>query len=391
MLNMQYGYHLNDTDRELEIMATEYDLTMMRLNTLLETVDSTLKVNYAAAELKVLTESGTYSDLAVLYKEAANDANKTKAGIFQRIAQAISKMIEKLNNFIKTKILKQVEEQPQEFLDEQIEVPKGFAKFMQTLQDIANGIKNNIAKITSGAVSGYMLIDNALRGKLSDVLAKDVFDKGSGVVKVARSKAAEWLDILVKKILPILAPIGAVAAGFWSKIAGMFHKGKEDANKNDGNKDDRSLATTNDNSTSSTQSSSETITIQGVTISNDNPALQTIQIAQKLTEVANTATQHLNTYLALPPHNPENDEESGESPKRAAEPKEENSTGKRASGEVTDNSSPGKRAKNNDNEEVEESVDDLLDLFGLSVDDLSMFNESTDEVTDELFDAFASL
>ena len=66
-------------------------------------------------------------------------------------------------------------------------------------------------------------------------------------------------------------------------------------------------------------------------------------------------------------------------------------TGKRASGEVTDNSSPGKRAKNNDNEEVEESVDDLLDLFGLSVDDLSMFNESTDEVTDELFDAFASL
>lgn len=70
----------------------DLDLTMMKIDTVMEAAKRQLSINYKSAELKVMQECGTSEDLAYLYEEA-------EAGLIETVARAIDKIIEAIKKF----------------------------------------------------------------------------------------------------------------------------------------------------------------------------------------------------------------------------------------------------------------------------------------------------
>jgi hypothetical protein len=68
-----------------------FDLTMMKVNAVMEAAHRELAINYEEAELKVMQEAGTSEDLAFLYEAAGNGLVETAIKTIEKIKDAIIK------------------------------------------------------------------------------------------------------------------------------------------------------------------------------------------------------------------------------------------------------------------------------------------------------------
>ena len=73
----------------------------MELDIMMEMVDYKYRMNKLNAEIKVLTENGTYDDLMYLYEEAENEQKEEKKGVISTVIDAIKTVI---NTIIETSL-----------------------------------------------------------------------------------------------------------------------------------------------------------------------------------------------------------------------------------------------------------------------------------------------
>lgn len=95
-----YEDYLDEVDRATAIQEAKNELEMTRLNFMLEMVERKYEVNCKNAELKVLTEGGTYDDLEYLYEEAKKEKDGEKQGIITTIINAIISVINSITTAI---------------------------------------------------------------------------------------------------------------------------------------------------------------------------------------------------------------------------------------------------------------------------------------------------
>lgn len=91
---------INEINMYLEEVCESYDLAEMKINAIMEASMRELQINYASAELKVLTESGTDDDLAYLYEEANNGFVETVIKTIEKIKDAIIKFFSDMKDKI---------------------------------------------------------------------------------------------------------------------------------------------------------------------------------------------------------------------------------------------------------------------------------------------------
>ena len=95
-----YNDYLEDIDREIAIQEAKNELETTRLNFMLEMVERKYEINCKNAELKVLTEGGTYEDLEYLYEAAKKEKDGEKQGIISTIINAIISVINSITTAI---------------------------------------------------------------------------------------------------------------------------------------------------------------------------------------------------------------------------------------------------------------------------------------------------
>ena len=183
-----YNEYLTGAEREAAIIIAESDARFAKLDLLLETVDGTLNANMLAAEAKVFAENGTYDDLTMLYKEASDEAEKKKGGIFAAIFGAIRKFFASIGQFF-----------TKHFGDKEIpaeaEMPSDVEEHMNIFQRIWNQLKSAIDAFKNGDVKGGC---QKIVGLFSvDKLGLPaVFGSAAAVVIIKREKIKGWLATL---------------------------------------------------------------------------------------------------------------------------------------------------------------------------------------------------
>ena len=96
-----YNAYMSDEERLYAVESAREDLQFARYAVMLDMIDQKLELNKKAAELKVLSESGTYEDLEYLYTEAENEAGQEKTGVIQSIVNAVKTVLRSISNAIK--------------------------------------------------------------------------------------------------------------------------------------------------------------------------------------------------------------------------------------------------------------------------------------------------
>ena len=83
-----FEHYLEGAEREAYIEEFTFENNMARLDTLYEMTNLQLSQMYRDAELKVLTECGTYDDFQYLIEEADKEVAPQKMGILESILNA---------------------------------------------------------------------------------------------------------------------------------------------------------------------------------------------------------------------------------------------------------------------------------------------------------------
>ena len=176
-MNTLFNEYLTGDDREVAIMEAEYDAEMAKLDLLLETVQSTLKVNMLDAEAKVFAENGTYDDLTMLYTEATEEANKKSGNIFTAMFAAIGKFFARIGAFFRERFGKQ------EAIPETTQCDARLDSDMNAFTKCWNQLKAGVANLKNGNISAGAKKIMAITIPTFAVLA------GGAVTYVAVSKA----------------------------------------------------------------------------------------------------------------------------------------------------------------------------------------------------------
>lgn len=87
-------------ERYMSEASQNYELAEMKVNAILEAAMRQLNINYTAAELKVMKESGTADDLAYLYEEANNGLVESIIKTIEKIKEAIVKFFSEMKDKI---------------------------------------------------------------------------------------------------------------------------------------------------------------------------------------------------------------------------------------------------------------------------------------------------
>ena len=178
-MSILFNEYLTGDDREVAIMEAEVDSQLAKLNLLLETVQSTLKVNMMDAEAKVFAENGTYDDLTTLYAEAGEEAKQKSGGIFAAIFGAIGRFFARIGNFFRERFGKKAEAD----IPDTVQVDQNLEQDMSKFQKCWNTMKSGIADLKNGNISGSAKKIFAIAIPTFTVLA------GGAVTYVAISKA----------------------------------------------------------------------------------------------------------------------------------------------------------------------------------------------------------
>lgn len=159
-----YNEYLTGAERELAIEASTFDVEISRLFTMLEMVDLQYDQMVKDAELKVLTESGTYDDLTYLITEAEAEVGTQKKGIFSQIISAIGQLFASIG-----KKLREIFGLGDANLI--VEAPKEEVEKHKQLSSCVSEIQSGVAKIRSGDWSGAKTIFDAIKNKIPKIAA----------------------------------------------------------------------------------------------------------------------------------------------------------------------------------------------------------------------------
>lgn len=138
----------SDTEKKIMLESAEADLKLDKLFAAFEMVEMNLALNYEAADLKVMQESGTYDDLNTLYEEANAEADGKKKGILASIINGIISICQSIRNAIAGIFKKNGGD------EDIVQAPEGYEKDASAIKGYWNRIRTGFQKIKSGDLKG---------------------------------------------------------------------------------------------------------------------------------------------------------------------------------------------------------------------------------------------
>lgn len=143
MTDIYEGY-LSPEERKAAIADAKLDALFERCNMMYEMVQLQYKQNVREAELKVLTEGGTYDDLAYLIEEAGEEAADKKKGLIGTLIDAIINVFKKIGESIRNIVVKDGVE---------VEADEGIMSGVNTFDKIFSIVERTFS---GGIVQGFL-------------------------------------------------------------------------------------------------------------------------------------------------------------------------------------------------------------------------------------------
>lgn len=391
--------YLDEVDRATAIQEAKNELEMTRFNFMLEMVERKYEVNCKNAELKVLTEGGTYDDLEYLYEVAKKEKDGEKQGIISTIINAIISVINSIttaiSNFFNGN--KKAKKDPNKI----VKVPKEEADESSFICSKFNSMK---ATISDMSTTKKVL---ALGG-MATALA------GTYVVgKKTKNGVKQYKEMKQKEVDEQISTLNAALGFFKDKLASIPNSvrslfGADKKEKTDNEKEDTTGNEPKQNGENNTpEESDKTEDTNGATPKQketngdekeakggfietvQKPIKKIIEIIKKLLGIFGVGVEPDDEKEE--PSEPTNDD--GKKP----EPKEENNDEGGASGNddnsgKKDDTQPSNQ-DNNDGTKTESVDDDFwndTDLFSENLQE-DYFEESVDDYDDMDFDHILDL
>lgn len=394
-----YEDYLDEVDRATAIQEAKNELEMTRFNFMLEMVERKYEVNCKNAELKVLTEGGTYDDLEFLYEEAKKEKDGEKQGIITTIINAIISVINSIttaiSNFFNGK--KKAKNDPNKI----VKVPKEEADESSFICSKFNSMKSTISDMST--TKKVLAL-----GGMATALA------GTYVVgKKTKNGVKQYKEMKQKEVDEQISTLNAALGFFKDKLASIPNSvrslfGADKKEKTDTEKDDTTGNEPKQNGENNTpEESGKTEDTNGATPKQketdgdkeeakggfietvQKPIKKIIEIIKKLLGIFGVGVEPDDEKEE--PSEPTNDD--GKKP----EPKEENNDEGGASGNddnsgKKDDTQPSNQ-DNNDGTKTESVDDDFwndTDLFSENFQE-EYFDESVDDYDDMDFDHILDL
>lgn len=395
-----YDDYLDEVDRVSAIQEAKNELEMTRLNFMLEMVERKYEINCKHAELKVLTEGGTYEDLQYLYEAAAKEKDGEKQGIITTIINAIISVINSIttaiSNFFNGN--KKAKKDPNKI----IKVPKEEADESSFICSKFNSMK---ATISDMSTTKKVL---ALGGMATAVAGTYVIGKKT------KNGVKQYKEMKQKEVDEQISTLNAALGFFKDKLASIPNSvrslfGADKKEKTDDNKEDKTgNEPQQDGENNTTDDSGKTEDNGGTTPKQKDtnesngdkkeakggfieqvqkPVKGLIAIIQKILAVFGVGVTPDDEKEEIEPSEPTND--GGKTP----EPKEENNDDGGGSSGTDDKSgkkdeTPDSNQDKNDGTKTESVDDDFwndVDLFSENFEE-DYFDESVDDYEDMDFD-----
>lgn len=210
-----YKQYLSGEARDLAIEEATLENELMKLDTMYEMTVLQLEQMYRDAELKVLTESGTYDDLMYLYEQADAEVKPQQGNIFQKIIDAIMGILNSIGNAIKGIFSKGNPE-------DEVEVPKETVEAAKKSLGMFGNIKQGVERIKNKDFGGGLQI---LKAIALPTLAVGAVAGGTAVA--VKMKKGE-LEGLAKKLGEMKNYFTDAIAKIKGFIGGIFNKNKGD-------------------------------------------------------------------------------------------------------------------------------------------------------------------
>lgn len=394
-----YEDYLDEVDRATAIQEAKNELEMTRFDFMLEMVERKYEVNCKNAELKVLTEGGTYDDLEFLYEEAKKEKDGEKQGIITTIINAIISVINSIttaiSNFFNGK--KKAKNDPNKI----IKVPKEEADESSFICSKFNSMKSTISDMST--TKKVLAL-----GGMATALA------GTYVVgKKTKNGVKQYKEMKQKEVDEQISTLNAALGFFKDKLASIPNSvrslfGADKKEKTDNEKEDKTGNEPKQNGENNTpEESGKTEDNNGATPKQketdgdkeeakggfietvQKPIKKIIEIIKKLLGIFGVGVEPDDEKEE--PSEPTNDD--GKKP----EPKEENNDKGGASGNddnsgKKDDTQPSNQ-DNNDGTKTESVDDDFwndTDLFSENFQE-DYFVESVDDYDDMDFDHILDL
>lgn len=207
MNDIFYG-HLSDTERELAIYESKYDIDMMKADLMSIYAEKMNEIKEKEAELRVLTEGGTYDDLVAYYEAEAETNNEQKQSAISAFIQAITDFIGNIITSI-TNLFKKPEEKANEEAaknaDGEMNIPNVTESVFKPLNKAINSFKNTFSKEpsaqeaeqTSSTITELMDIASS---NLEHVLNISIYAAGVGAGQKIVDKGLTFIKVPAKDV-----------------------------------------------------------------------------------------------------------------------------------------------------------------------------------------------
>ena len=96
---------------ELDVALSEAAIESADIDRRINMINDTYRVNIACAEHKVLTESGCYNDLEVLFEAAEEEKKKAEGGIWASFMRMIDNLIAKFKKASTENVANKIKEE----------------------------------------------------------------------------------------------------------------------------------------------------------------------------------------------------------------------------------------------------------------------------------------
>lgn len=267
--------YYSDIDEEFSLLEKALDIGITKANVAYEYVNGMLEVSMMESDLTVLSESGDYEYLSILYEEGTDAADEKKKGIITSMMETIGKFIKGVFDKIRGKVsdqqLSQLENDPNAPKQVKMEGDdeKSINKFGGVLKAIGDFIKPGFTKTDAEGNKSFDLIKTmitAAEGAMVGAAGYISVKKVGGIKKGWESllKKADELKNQIKNLIPsakgdhlnklqqagqwistVSKDIGKRGMGIISLISGLF-KGKS------GDSDEGSTENSSSDETTST-------------------------------------------------------------------------------------------------------------------------------------------
>lgn len=394
-----YEDYLDEVDRATAIQEAKNELEMTRFNFMLEMVERKYEVNCKNAELKVLTEGGTYDDLEFLYEEAKKEKDGEKQGIITTIINAIISVINSIttaiSNFFNGK--KKAKNDPNKI----VKVPKEEADQSSFICSKFNSMKSTISDMST--TKKVLAL-----GGMATALA------GTYVVgKKTKNGVKQYKEMKQKEVDEQISTLNAALGFFKDKLAsipnsvrslfGADKKEKTDEEKEDttGNEPKQDGENNTPDKSGKTEDNNGTTPKQKETDEEEKEAkggfIETVQKpVKKIIEIIKNILGWFGVGVEPDDEKEEPSEPTNDGGKKP-EPKEENNDDGGASGNDDKSGkkdeTPDSNQDNNDGTKTESVDDDFwndTDLFSENFQE-EYFDESVDDYDDMDFDHILDL